>query len=281
MKTKSRLLVVSLTLLLLLSCVTLCVSADTIAGSGVYDTRQGYFPLKLNSMTGTRASNASGTPYCIYNNVVPTGAQTTTREYHAFTLQTVVVTYNATTGNTSYPTYVYVPVSIDSYMQYPSVTTENGETIYRFPMAVLLQDSAWWSFKFEDKYQHCRFAVSIDNNKNLVVLYNPSFFSSYDVFLNSYYNQATGNLNSYMGMLYCYMANPDYNSGSYDNGYNAGYTVGYDSGKDAVQSPLGILFSGINGILSVQLFGNITMGTILYFALGLGSLFVILHFFKK
>lgn len=256
------------------------VSADTIM-----TYKDGYFKLDLTNTPHTSGSsivNAQGVPYAIYNNVVPTGNHSQAREYKGISLYTVYIKYNATNGSTSYDTYTFAPVTVSSYMAVPEQYTDgNGNTIYRTPLAVLLADTAWWNFKFNGAYTHSRFAVSIDNNANLVVLINPAFYTTYDIFLGAYNNQADRTPQQFIGWLYCYAANPLTNANtSYEKGYSDGYSVGKVDGQNNAVSPIGTLFGGVNSILSVRLFGDVTLGFIIYAMLGLSALLIFAKLFK-
>ena len=274
-------LVVLCTLVVLSFALSLSASADTIMRY-----KDGYFRLDLTNtphISGASIKNALGVPYAIYNNIVPSGNHSEAREYKGISLYTVYIKYNATAGSTSYDTYTFAPVTVSSYMAVPEqYTDENGNTIYRTPLAVLLADTVWWNFKFDGAYTHSRFAVSIDNNANLVVLINPAFYASYDIFLGAYNNQDDRKPQNFIGWLSCYAENPLINNNtSYDKGYSDGYSVGQEDGRNTAVSPIGILFSGVNSVLDIKLFGDVTLGLIVYSALGLGALFIVMKMFNK
>lgn len=277
---KTKILVIFSMLLLAVTVFSLTASADTIL-----NYNRGYFNLDLSNtphISGSSIVNAKGVPYAIYNGVVPDSMTSSEREYAGIALYTVYIKYNATQGTTFYDTYTYAPVTVSNYMSVPEQSTDSsGNTIYRTPLAVLLSDSVWWNFSFNGAYSHSRFAVSIDNNSNLVVMINPSFYASYDIFLGAYNNQDDYAPQNFVGRLSCYATNPlTDNNTSYDKGYSDGYSVGKVDGQNNAVSPIGTLFGGVNSILSVRLFGDVTLGLILYAMLGLSALLIFAKLFK-
>ena len=146
-----------------------------------------------------------------------------------------------------------------------------------------------YNFAFDGVFYHCRFAISLSNDgKDLTMLYNRSFYSSAEAFLGAYNNQTDfGKLNDNdTGIILIHVKNPALETNiGYQDGYNAGYDIGYnagfDAGSDSSNSPIGILFSGVNSVLSIKLFGDVTLGLIVYSALGLGALFVVMKMFSK
>lgn len=282
MNKSKKILIVLFCCTIIFSMTSLAVFADSSNTAVVnYDT--GYFRLDLSETPHlTDINNGSGTPYAIYNNIIDSTDQTQAKVMHSLALYTRYAVYNETTGVTSIPEngHVYCPVAPSSYMSAPSVSTnESGETVYTFPFGIMLTQSDWWYFKFDGAYKHCRYAISVDNNKNLVVLYNSRFYSSYSAFLGAYNNQT--NVETSIGKVSVFDDNKYYQSGKgYEEGYDTGYNVGFQAGRDGAVTPVGLLFNGVNSILSVRLFGDVTLGLIVYSALGLGALFVVLKMFK-
>lgn len=277
---KHKILTIFTIFVLAVTILSVTASADTIL-----NYQRGYFNLDLSNTphtSGKSIVNAKGVPYAIYNGVVPDGMTTSAREYAGIALYTVYIKYNASKGTTSYDTYTYAPVTVSNYMAVPEeITDTNGDTIYRTPLAVLLADSVWWNFSFTGAYSHSRFAVSIDNNANLVVAINPAFYATYDIFLGAYNNQDDSVPQNFVGRLSCYATNPlTDNNTSYDKGYSDGYSVGKTDGQNSAVTPIGTLFGGINSILSVRLFGDITLGFIVYAMLGISALLIFAKFFK-
>ena len=270
---RNKLVIAFIVCLSLLSALALTASATT----PIIGTSSGYFLLSLSSTPHLTSNNASGVGYAIYNDIVQQGNITSENQYNNWCLQSLIVNYDSSSGSTSYGNYSYVPLSVSEYMNIPRI----DGTVYTYSNIALLSASKWWQFSFTGAYMHCRAAVSIDNNRNLVVLYNSNFFQNYSDFLTHYNSQDIHDKTSFIGLLYLKAANPDYDSGSYNNGYNDGYTVGYDNGLNESTTPLGVLFSGVNSILDIDLFGPISLGTIVYAFLGLGFLFIVIKMFSK
>lgn len=282
MNKPKKILIVLFCCTIIFGVTSLAVFAESSETSVVnYDT--GYFRLDLSEtphLTGIK--NGSGTPYAIYNDIIDTTDRNENKVMHSLALYTRYAVYNETTGVTSIPEngHVFCPVAPSSYMSAPSVSTnESGQTVYIFPFGIMLTQSDWWYFKFDGAYKHCRYAISVDNNKNLIVLYNSRFYNSYSAFLGAYNNQT--NVETSIGKVSVFSDNKYYQSGKgYEDGYDTGYNVGFQAGRDAAVTPVGLLFNGVNSVLSVRLFGDVTLGLILYSTLGLGALFVVLKMFK-
>lgn len=282
MNKSKKILIVLFCCTIIFSMTSLAVFAESSDTAVVnYDT--GYFRLDLSETPHlTDIKNGSGTPYAIYNNVIDTTDRNENKVMHSLALYTRYAVYNEVTGETSIPEsgHVFCPVAPSSYMAVPSVVTNNSDqNVYTFPFGIMITQSDWWYFSFNGAYKHCRYAISVDNNKNLVVLYNTQFYSTYTAFLGAYNNQ-TSLVNS-IGKISVFDQNKYYQSGKgYEEGYDIGYNVGFQAGRDGAVTPVGLLFNGVNSILSVRLFGDVTLGLIVYSALGLGALFVVLKMFK-
>lgn len=258
----------------LLSTLSLTASAAT---TPTIDTNSGYFLLSLSTTPHLTSSNSSGVGYAIYNDIVQQGSATDDNQYNNWCLQSLIVKYDTSSTSTSYGDYSYVPLSVSEYMNIPSI----DGSVYTYPNMALLNASDWWQFSFSGAYSHCRAAISIDNYRNLVVLYNSNFFQSYDDFLTHYNAQDIHDKTSFIGLLYLKTFNPDHDGGSYHDGYSHGYTDGYEAGTLESTTPLGLLFSGVNSILDINLFGTISLGTIVYAFLGIGFLFMVIKMFSK
>lgn len=282
MKKSKKILIVLFCCTIIFSMTSLIVFADS-SNTSVVNYSTGYFRLDLSETPHLAdVKNGSGVSYAIYNNIIDSTDQTQAEVMHSLALYTRYAVYNATTGVTSIPDngHVWCPVAPSSFMSVPSVVTnDNGETVYTFPFGIMLSQADWWYFKFDGAYQHCRYAISVDNNKNLIVLYNSRFYSTYSAFLGAYNNQTS--LDAAIGKVSIFDHNKYYQSGKgYEEGYDTGYNVGFQAGRDGAVTPVGLLFNGVNSILSVRLFGDVTLGLIVYGALGLGALFVVLKMFK-
>lgn len=220
---RKKLFISAIICLSLLSALALTASAAT---TPIIGTDAGYFLLSLSSTLHQVSSNASGVGYAIYNDIVQQGSATNDNQYNNWCLQSLIVNYDTSSGSTSYGDYSYVPLSVSEYMNIPSV----DGSVYTYPNMALINASDWWQFSFSGAYSHCRAAVSIDNYRNLVVLYNSNFFQSYDDFLTHYNSQDIHDKTSFIGLLYLKALNPDHDGESYNVGYNHGYTNGYDAG---------------------------------------------------
>lgn len=291
-KKRRFVLVVCITLVVLLFALSLSTSAYSV------DSADGWFKLDLTNTSYLTGTNTVGTPYLRFTNVFT--PHIVTPENTTELLEVVLMSkYSAwdlqhETGEFLY--YTYAPVTVSCYMKLPEFSS-TGPIIY-FPSAIVLPtaeaehagvSSDWYeyNFSFIDKYVHCRFAISVSTDgKDLTMLYNPAFYSTAEAFLGAYNNQTDfgGFHDSDTGIILIHVKNPaldlDYNDG-YNAGYSSGYNVGFDAGSDSVNTPIGILFGGVNSVLSVKLFGDITLGLIVYSALGLGALFVVMKMFSK
>lgn len=69
-----------------------------------------------------------------------------------------------------------------------------------------------------------------------------------------------------------------YNKG-YDSGYNVGYSSGISQNPNLI-NPFALVFSGINNILSIEIFPNFKLLYVVGFGLFVGLLIFILGFFK-
>ena len=291
-KKKRFVLVVCTTLVVLSFALSLSASAYSV------DSADGWFKLDLTNAQYATATNTVGTPYLRFTNVFVPHIATpeNTTELLEIVLMSKYSEWNEVeeTGGPLY--YTYAPVTVSSYMKLPEHSAD--VPVMYFPSAVVVptaeaenagvsSDMYEYNFKFNGTYMHCRFAISVSNDgKDLTMLYNPSFYPTAEAFLGAYNNQTDfgGFHDSDTGIILIHVKNPaldlDYNDG-YNAGYSSGYNVGFDAGTDSANTPIGILFGGVNSVLSVKLFGDVTLGLIVYSALGLGALFVVMKMFSK
>lgn len=291
-KKKRFVLVVFCTLVVLSFALSLSASAYSV------DPADGWFKLDLTNASYLTGTNTAGTPYLRFTNVFTPHIVTpqSTTELYEVVLMSKYQQWN-TDNNTGEPLYyTYAPVTVSSYMQLPIYTGQGN--LIQFPSAVVVPtaeaesagvESSFYeyNFKFIGPYEHCRFAISVSTDgKDLTILYNPAFFPTAEGFLGAYNNQTNfGKFqDNEMAIILLHAKNPsldlDYNDG-YNSGYDKGYNAGFDAGSDSVNTPIGILFGGVNSVLSVKLFGDVTLGLIVYAALGLGALFVVMKMFSK
>lgn len=291
---KRRFAIVVCTILVVLSfALSLSASAYSV------DPADGWFKLDLTNASYLTGTNTVGTPYLRFKNVFTPNIVTpqSTTELYEVVLMSKYSEWNEVDGTGGPLYYTYAPVTVSSYMKLPE-HSEDAPVMY-FPSAVVVptaeaqnagvsSDMYEYNFKFNGGiYAHCRFAISVSTDgKDLTMLYNPAFFSTAEAFLGAYNNQTNfGKFqDNEMAIILLHAKNPgldlDYNDG-YNKGYSDGYNVGFDTGSDSVNTPIGILFGGVNSVLSVKLFGDVTLGLIVYAALGLGALFVVMKMFSK
>lgn len=291
-KKRRFVLVVCTTLVVLSFALSLSASAYSV------DPADGWFKLDLTNASYLTGTNTVGTPYLRFKNVFAPHIVTpqSTTELYEVVLMSKYQKWNEVedTGEPLY--YTYAPVTLSSYMKYPEHDADTP--VVYFPSAVVIptaeaesagvsSDMYEYNFHFNNIFRHCRFAISVSTDgKDLTMLYNPAFFSTAEGFLGAYNNQTRfGKFqDNEMAIILLHAKNPaldlDYNDG-YNAGYSSGYNVGFDAGSDSVNTPIGILFGGVNSVLSVKLFGDVTLGLIVYAALGLGALFVVMKMFSK
>lgn len=282
----------TLTVLLCFACIfsVLCLSVS--ASEPSLDNTRNYIKMRIDpSLFSGSGINSQGVPYGYYNlnAFVEVPHQTQSDASNTlYMLMTHYIGWKEPTTQSLY--YSYAPVALNEI--YSKVPYTNSDGYLISPMAIALPESKVFIYQPPEpnsdsnvgtyvdthsfsSYGLCRFAVCVRGSR-LYVWYNPGYFSSWQEFADIYNGQEAYAPD--MGLIYVFThdpPNPD------SDAYQAGYDTGFDDGVSNTQTPLGVLFGGVNRILNINLFGDITLGTIVYVFLGLGALFVVLKMFAK
>lgn len=279
-----------LTVVLCFACVLSILCLSVSANTPELDNSRNYIKMRIDpSRFSGSGTNRHGVPYGYYN-IDSYELPSQTQSDASNTLYVLMTRYIGWKEPTTVTlTYSYAPVALNEI--YSKVPYTNNDGYLISPMALSLPESKVFVYEPNDSdpskpgsyvddfsfssYGLCRFAVCIRGSR-LYVWYNPGYFTSWQQFADIYNGQEAYAPD--MGLIYVFTHDPpDPDS----NAYQLGYEAGFDDGVTNTQTPLGILFGGVNRILNISLFGDITLGTIVYVFLGLGALFVVLKMFAK
>lgn len=137
---------------------------------------------------------------------------------------------------------------------------------------------------FIDLYLDNSYSPNNDDLKNFLKVYDDYIVSSSDFsptnaiisFKSSTYHSKV-NLSSYNKLLVS--AIYENTSAAYNEGYQAGYNIGVEKGING-SNPFSLVFSGINNLLSIEIFPNFKLIYVVGFGLFVGLVIFILGFFK-
>lgn len=261
-----------------------------------------YTPMNGGSVFVSTSSNSSVTPYTnCYGSIYYSYGVSSLVFYSgipftfSFTIRSSYSDYFSGKSVYFYPSVYFpvrsdgssqsVPASYDSGYRYPGSSVGYEDIVLNFlPFAPVLLteiDSTHYSCEFTITPAFFNYLLFL-SNASLVVnssSYQYHYFnSSYGVFClwdNSFVYENglsvfpdSGYMNPLIPADYppAELPGGDYDTG-YDDGYKEGYTDGLNKGQsDLFTSPLDMVFKPVEQFLSMELFGNISIGTFLSFA---------------